>query len=169
MSRSLKFARLLASDLRAATVEPVRGGFYRVTGRLDTGVVVVRLEIRVPWLFRDLKRVPPVAWCREPWMKTGADWHNGPPMCWVLPHEWHDAMRWNGKPVLAILREGRQWFLNGVRCLVNRHYTAHLEGLSTWPSEWAFWSHHGDGIREYERAKESAKKRGWPQQKARNT
>lgn len=155
MSRSLKFAQLLAADLRASTVDQIAGRCYRAAGRLDTGVVVVGVEIAVPWLFRDLKRRPPVVCCSEPWMKTGADWHNGPPMCWVLPHEWRDAMNWKGKPVKAILAEGREWFLNGVRSLVNRHYSAHLDGLTNWPAEWTFWSHRGDGIREYERERKS--------------
>lgn len=165
MSRSLKFAHLVTAELRAATVSQVRGRYYRAMGRLDTGVVVVGVEIAIPWLFRELKRHPPVVWCSEPWMKTGADWHNGPPMCWVLPDEWRDAMSWKGKPVKAIWEEGQRWLINGVRCLVNRHYAAHLEGLTTWPAEWAFWSHHGDGIRDYERERKSTSARRWRRRK----
>lgn len=156
MSRSLKFVSLIASELRTATVKPVQGRIYRAAGRLDTGVTVVGIEIGVPWLFRDLKRQPPIVVCSESWMKTGPDWHNGPPMCWVLPDEWRDVMSWKGKPVREIMSEGRQWFLNGVRCLVNRHYSAHLEGISAWPAEWKFWSHYDAGIREYQRERKSA-------------
>jgi hypothetical protein len=151
MSRSLKFASLLADELRNSRVDWLRGRCYRVNGRLDTGVIVVGITIEVPWLFRDLKRKPPEARCLEPWMKTGADWHNGRLMCWVLPNQWRDAMNWRGKPVKAILNEGRTWTLNGVRCLVNRHYSAYLDGLTAWPAEWAEWSHGIDGVREYER------------------
>lgn len=163
------FAHQLARELRTPTVEPVHGRWYRITGRLDTGVVIVALEVRIPWLFRGLKRFPPVVLCSEPWIKTGADWHNGPPLCWVLHQEWRDAMSWKGKPVRAIVEEGRQWFLNGVRCLINRHYVAHLEGLTEWPAEWYFWGHGADGVREYERTKQSTQSRGVPRRKARNT
>jgi len=84
-------------------------------------------------------------------MKTGPEWHNGPPMCWVLQEEWRDAMGWNGKPVRAILDEGLEWCCKGVSCLVSRHYHAHLNGLTEWPPEWAFWSHCHAGVAEYRR------------------
>lgn len=158
MSRSLKFANMLAAELRSPTVGRSRRGALRVTGRLDTGVVLASVVVLVAPRFKNLKRAPPLVSCDEPWMKIGPDWHNGPPLCWVLPDEWRDVMNWKGKPVAAIFEEGKQWFLNGVRCLVNRHYLAHLDCLTAWPPEWSSWSHYGEGIRQYKRAKRMAGK-----------
>ncbi len=153
MSRSLRFSRLLAAKLRGGRIEPAGPKYYKVIGRFDVGAIYVSLEVRVHWLFKDHKRNPPAVWCHEKWMKEGAEWHNGPPMCWVLPEEWRDAMAWKGKPVQSILNEGAAWLLVGVKNLINRHYTAHEEGLSVWPKEWAFWAHYEEGVREYEREK----------------
>lgn len=158
MSRSLTFARTLAAELRGAAVSPSRGLGYFVTGRLDTSVVIVPVRIGVPWLFRDLKRHPPLAQCLAHWMKVGADWHNAQTMCWVIPDEWRDAMAWRGKAVRVIMDEGREWFFNNVRCLINRHYSAHCDGLTTWPKEWPFWSHAGEGVQEYRREERSRRK-----------
>jgi hypothetical protein len=154
MNRSLKFAHLLAAELRDGKVDAFRGICYRVTGRLDTKVCFASLEIRVWWLFRDVKRKPPAVLCREDWMRQHDDWHNGPSgMCWVLADLWRDAMSWKRKPVRAILDEGRAWLFNDVRCLINRHYLAHLEGFTQWPREWDSWAHFGEGTKEYEREK----------------
>jgi hypothetical protein len=155
MSRSFKFSRMLAKTLRGSAVTPIYGRGYLVTGRLDTGVVLVPISIVVPWLFRNLKRSPPEVRCEAPWMKVGADWHNAGTMCWVIPDEWRDAMAWKGKSVRAIMGEGREWLFNNVRCLVNRHYCAHCDGLTTWPKEWPFWSHAGKGVQEYRSERQS--------------
>ena len=157
MSRSLKFAKMLASELRSPTVglSPRRG--YLLRGQLDTGVTLASVMILVPSRFKDLKRAPPRVFCDASWMKLGAEWHNGPPLCWVLADEWRDVMNWRGKPVAAILHEGRQWLLDGVRCLVNRHYLAHLEGLTSWPAEWPFWAHYSEGTRQYRKANGSGR------------
>lgn len=151
MSRPLKFAQMLAGRLQGASVAQHGHQCYRILGRCDTGPVIASLEIRVPWLLADLKTKPPSVWCHEKWMKTGPDWHNGPPLCWVLRDEWHDAMNWKGKSVRAILDEGREWLFNGAICLINRHYYADLMGLIEWPEEWAFWSHFQAGSDEYRR------------------
>lgn len=115
------------------------------------GPVYVSVDVRVWWWFKDLKRIPPMATCHESWMKTGAEWHNGTSMCWILPEEWRDAMAWPGKPVNDILTEGREWLLNNVRCLISRHYAAHLEGIEEWPEEWAYWDHFEGGAKQYAR------------------
>lgn len=153
MSRSFKFANMLAAELRDGIVEPMPRSFYHVRGQFDIGVEIVKLDIAVPWLFRDLKRHPPLAACGASWMRTGAEWHNGRVMCWVLPNEWRDAMNWKGKPVRAILNEGREWFFNNVCNLLNRHYTADIEGLEAWDSDWAYWDHYQAGVLQYERDK----------------
>lgn len=151
MNRSYKFAVKIADSLRDGDVEPIKGLYFKVTGRLKAGSVIVPIEVFVPWLFRDVKRDPPIVYCREHWMKTGADWHNGPSMCWVLPNQWRDRMSWRGKPVQSIMEEGCEWLLNNSICLINRHYYAHLNGITEWLDEWAYWDHFGEGIREYER------------------
>lgn len=159
MSRSHTFARLLAEALRSGRLYVLPGTSRPpatlITGRLDTGVILAPVRIVVPGRFRDLKRSPPLVHCDENWMKTGADWHNGPPMCWVLPDEWRDAMSWRGKPVRAIMAEGREWVMKGSACLINRHFSAHLDGLTDWPSAWAFWSHYDEGIKEYRQERRS--------------
>lgn len=153
MSRSLKFARMISAELRYASVDAVRKNHYIVKGRLDTGVTIVPIVVTISWLFRQLKTEPPKVCCLESWMKTGPEWHNGPPLCWVLREEWHDAMSWKTKPVQAILDEGRDWLLRNTCCLINRHYTAHLDGLTAWPPEWKYWDHFDQGVKQYEREK----------------
>lgn len=153
MTRSMKFAGKCAAALRTPKLRPVSGVCIVVGGRLDTTVTIARLKIEIPWRFKDLKRTPPRVWCNEAWMKTGADWHNGPPLCWVLPHLWRDVMAWRGKPVRAIMEEGLEWMLRDVTSLVNRHYAAHLEGLDAWPNDWEAWGHGTIGMEEYRRAR----------------
>jgi hypothetical protein len=153
LSRSLKFANMLAAELRSPTVGLSQRGALRIEGQLDSGVVLAHVVILVSPRFKGLKRAPPKVFCDEPWMKVGAEWHNGPPLCWVLSDEWRDVMNWRGKPVAAIMDEGRRWFLEGVRCLVNRHYSAHLDGRTVWPAEWSSWGHYRAGAREYRQAK----------------
>jgi hypothetical protein len=127
--------------------------YYRVTGRLDIGPLFASVEVRVWQDFMVLKRVPPAVWCNESWMRDGPDWHNSRAsgMCWILQEVWRDGMSWKGKSALAILKEGREWLINDVRCLINRHYVASCEGLTEWPNEWPFWSHYNEGAEEYER------------------
>lgn len=149
MSHTEKFARMVASELRDPEVRAVPGIAHIVRGGLDTGAIVAAVEIGIPWLFRDLKASPPIVRCLEPWMKTGADWHNGGVMCWEIPDRWRDEMSWKGKPVQAILTDGTHWLIAAVRLLANRHYVAHLEGLERWPEEWACWSHGQEGVSEY--------------------
>lgn len=159
MSHTLRFSQMLASELRDGHAQSVDGA-HVVRGGLDTGPVVAAVEIYIPWRFRELKRRPPVVACLEPWMKQCVDWHNWRVMCWVLPHEWRDAMNWKGKAVDRILTEGRDWLLADVRSLVNRHYCAHLEGLDEWPAEWGCWSHGEAGVIEYQSAVRHARNRG---------
>lgn len=155
MSRSLRFATVLASSLREPRVTSIEGKCYRVTGRFDTGVLYVSVDILIPWLFKNLKRSPPVVRCQEPWMKSQLAWHNWRSigMCWVLPDLWRDVMNWKGKRVRAIIDEGIAWLRNDVGSLVNRHYYAHLQGLDTWSADWDAWDHGKKGITEYRREK----------------
>ena len=161
MIQSFQFARLLAAELRGGTNVAVwpdyREGepYYRVAGRLDTGALFASVEIRVWQDFSLLKQLPPAARCDEPWMSEGADWHNSREhgMCWVLREVWRDGMDWEGKRALAILVEGRQWLLNDVRCLINRHYSAFRDGLTRWPKEWSYWGHYARGSKEYAQLK----------------
>jgi len=134
---------------------PIHGKCYRVDGKLDVGTALAKLTVLVPWLFKDLKRKPPKVRCNESWMRKGPEWHNGPPLCWILERQWRDAMGWRGKPVQSIMTEGRLLLLRGVRNLVNRHHFAHLDNLDTWPEEWDSWGHFDAGTREYERQKRS--------------
>ena len=62
-------------------------------------------------------------------------------------------MSWEGKRARAILKEGTNWLMSAVSCLINRHHTGHLEGLTTWPKEWLAWAHYDTGRDEYEREK----------------
>jgi hypothetical protein len=156
MSRSLKFARLLAAELRDSSVIPHYEGFLSVRGRLDVGGFIASIEVIVPQRFRIFKKYPPIVVCSEPWVKQGADWHNKESLCWVIPDEWKDAMNWKGKPVARILAEGLAWLIKEVRCLLSRHYYAHLEGLECWSPEWPAWGHGVAGIREYKRTKNGA-------------
>lgn len=149
----MKFAHLIAAELRDSSVASPHKGLLCVKGRFDVGSVIASIAVFVPERFADLKKVPPIVLCSEPWVKKGADWHNETSLCWVLPEEWEDAMNWQGKPVDAIMAEGLEWFLEGVRCLLSRHYHAHLEGIETWPTEWPAWSHYEAGVREYKQTK----------------
>lgn len=149
MSHTEKFASMIAAELRNPEVLAVPGVAHLVRGGLDTGATVAAVEILIPWLFRDLKTTPPIVRCTEPWMKTGADWHNGDVMCWEIQERWRDEMGWKGKPVRAILTDGAHWLITSVRLLVNRHYVAHLEGLERWPEEWAYWKHGQEGVIQY--------------------
>lgn len=153
MSHSANFTRLITEDLRSPVIGETKAGHHVITGILDTRVTLARITICVPPDFLALKRYPPLVVCHEPWMRKGADWHNDGTLCWVLPNEWHDAMTWRGKSISAIFDEGRRWLLEGVRCLINRHYCAHLLDLTEWSSEWAAWGHGKDGVREYNEAK----------------
>lgn len=151
MSRSLRFARMVASRLRDGEVnDSPEANIYLVNGKLDTGVLYASITVRIPKLFRDLKRRPPVAVCHEPWMRQDRDWHNFSTwMCWVLPHEWRAAMNWKGKPVNAILSEGCDWLIQDVSILINRHYHGHDAGMTEWPKEWNAWGHGDAGVAEY--------------------
>lgn len=157
MTRSLKFARLIAAELRDSSVTPPHKGFLCVQGLLDVGAVIASIRVFVPERFGTLKKVPPIVLCSEPWLKRGADWHNKDFLCWVLPDEWKDAMNWKGKPVASIMAEGLEWFFCGVRCLLSRHFYAHLEGIEEWPPEWHAWGHGKAGVKEYKRARKGAR------------
>lgn len=154
----MKFARLLAVEMRDASIVALDNDHIRLRGRLDFGAQLATLVVVMHSRFAGLKKAPPLVWSKEPWMKHGADWHNRDSLCWVLPEEWQDAMNWKGKPVASIMEEGRRWFLDGVRCLLSRHYFAHLEGIEKWPAEWAAWGHEEAGIKEYRAAKKSHRK-----------
>lgn len=149
MSRSLKFTNTLAAHLKhpSISVRPRRG--YVLTGNLKIGPDYANVQIGVPWLFREVKRQGPVIRCNEPWMQTGADWHNFPPMCWVLPEEWCDTMDWKGKPADAIIREGCELAINNSRALILKHWIAKEEGITEWPADWPFWGHGQDGVEQY--------------------
>jgi hypothetical protein len=166
MSRSLKFTNMVASRLVPTPALSTEKKCFRLIGKLDAGPVIVPIEIAVPLLFRDLKRSPPTAWCHAPWMRTGPDWHNLPPMCWVLPDEWRDVMGARGKPVRSIMDEGVDWLLTGVSSLVSRHYQAHLEGLDQWLPEWSAWGHGRAGVKEYQAEKRRAPVRAPRQQRS---
>ncbi len=125
---------------------------------MDIGAALAQVTIDVPRGFNKLKREPPAVQSTEPWIRKSADWHSGDTLCWVLAAEWCKAMSWRGKSVAAILSEGSQWLMVDVGRLLNRHYVAHLEKLSSWPSEWPFWAHGEEGTREYNRAKACAGK-----------
>ena len=151
MNRTHQFTNLLSRSLRDPKYDRINGYRHSLSGELDVGSVLALIEIRVPWLFKDLKREPPVVICHEPWMKKGPDWHNDLSMCWILPAEWRAAMSWREKPVIDIMLEGNEWLFNNVRCLANRHYLAHLDGMKAWPEEWAYWDHFEAGGRQFER------------------
>lgn len=156
MTRSFKFAGLVAAALRDSSVAPPHKGFLCVRGHLDVGAVIASIVVLVPERFGDLKEHPPLVLCSESWVKQGADWHNKDSLCWVIPDEWKDAMNWKGKRVADIMAEGLKWFLEGVRCLLSRHYHAHLEGIEVWPPEWLAWGHGDVGVREYRSAKRTS-------------
>lgn len=156
MTRSLKFAHLLAAQLRDSSVVVASKDALCVRGRFDVGAVFASILVLVPIRFDGLKKEPPLVLCSEPWVKQGADWHNKHSLCWVIPDEWKDAMAWKGKPVAAIMAEGLAWFVEGVRCLLSRHYHAHLEGIETWPPDWLAWGHGDAGVREYRGAKRAS-------------
>lgn len=145
----MKFAHLIAAELRGASVAPMEKDFIGIVGRLDVGSVIADIAVAVPERFDDLKKKPPLVFCSEPWVKKGAEWHNLGSLCWVIPNEWEDVMNWKDKPVTDIMTEGVAWFLNGVRSLLSRHYYAHLAGIETWPAEWIAWAHGEAGVREY--------------------
>lgn len=149
MKSSLKFARIIAARLRAASIRPVVGRWFVVTGRLDIGDAYVEVEVVVPWLFRDLRRKPPKVTCLEPWMRKEADWHNGGSLCWVIPLKWRDAMSWHAKPHRRIRREGADWLMADVTALIAKHYLAYKDGSEKWPDHWPSWGHGSRGVREY--------------------
>lgn len=152
MTRARKFIYTLASQLRDTQVVDIPPKVYELTGRLDTGAVIVPVTVQVPWRFKELKQKPPVVQCAASWMRKGADWHNGETMCWVLPLMWRGIMSWKGKSTNSIIHEGVEWLVNDVRVLINRHYYAHIAGIEQWPEEWKYWSHFGEGIKEYKKS-----------------
>jgi hypothetical protein len=163
MITTFQFARMLAASLRGAAIKTVWPRWcpagYRITGRMDAGPVVVPIEIHVWEDFDRLKMLPPLVWCKSPWMRDEADWHNSSAtgMCWVLGEEWRDAMCSEDKRARAILEEGRSWLMNAVPCLISRHYTGFLEGLTKWPTEWQAWGHSDKGRKEYGRERRLAR------------
>lgn len=106
MNRSHTFAHLIARDLRDGVVETKKGVGFHVSGRLDVGPVLATVRIFVPWRFRGVKRRPPTVYCVEPWMRTGSDWHNAPPLCWTLPELWRDCMARRQKVVRLLGDDG---------------------------------------------------------------
>lgn len=155
MSKSQKFAHRIAHALRNHQLEMVKGVAYKISGELDTGVVIASVEVLVPWKFCDLKRDPPMVLCKSPWMKSHVDWHNSAKfgMCWVIPNQWRDAMNWKGKPVEHIIDEGVSWMLTSSINLINRHYSAELEGITEWDPQWGAWDHFDAGVKQYEQSK----------------
>lgn len=161
--RSLRFARAMANKLRDATVrvfpEKEKGrphGVVAVAGTLDIDSTLARILVLVPRRYKSLRLAPPVVFCAEPWVRKGADWHNGPPLCWVLKDEWRDRMNWPGKRLAAFLTEGPQWLVTNVGSLLSRHFAAHCDGLTSWPASWPAWPHRGAGAREYRSLRRAA-------------
>lgn len=153
MNRSHTFAHLIARDLRDGVVETKKGVGFHICGRLDVGPVIATVRIFVPWRFRGVKRRPPIVYCVEPWMRTGSDWHNAPPLCWTLPELWRDCMARRQKPVASIMSEGCLWMKNNVSALIAKHHYADIHGLNEWQPEWEFWGHGRKGVEEYKREK----------------
>lgn len=158
MTHTLDFSRKVCESLRDGELTSVEDRHYRVCGRLDLVTFYAEVTIEVPWLFKDLKRVPPRVVCHETWMKVDSDWHinEDGTLCWVLAREWSDVMAWKGKPAKAIITEGHTWLMNGVRCLISRHKVAHDEKLTKWPEEWPQWDHQQKGVEQYERERRRA-------------
>lgn len=158
--RSLRFARATAANLRNATVHVITEkrshGVVAVAGTLDAGSTLARILVLVPRRYKSLKLAPPEVRCNEPWVRTGAEWHNGPPLCWVLEDEWRDRMNWRGKRLGAVLAEGPKWLVANVGSLLSRHFAAHCDGLMSWPESWPAWPHHGAGTREYRKLRRVA-------------
>ena len=120
------------------------------------------MEVRIPWHFRDAKREPPEMWCHEPWMRTGAEWHNSASLglCWVVDPQWRDAMNWRGKGERQVIEEGCRWLLAHATSLINRHYEAHLTGRERWNPAWDAWPHNIEGFQAYEREKRKQRQAG---------
>jgi hypothetical protein len=149
------FAHMLKSRLRRGVVRTPDASHFLVSGALDIGAVIARIEIRVSKSFEDVLRKPPRVWCREPWMRSESDWHNDDVrgMCWVLDNEWRDVLSPEGRQERDLVAAGTEWLIDSVRSLASRHYYAHRVGLTAWPKEWVAWGHNSAGVLEYERLK----------------
>jgi hypothetical protein len=154
---SFVFVHKLKSQLRDGIVVRVNTSHYCITGILDAPAVLARLDIRVPQNFDRVLEIPPMVFCREPWMRTGVEWHNDSRtgMCWVLEAEWRDVWGAVGRSERESAEAAARWLINNVTSLISRHHYASLEGLKRWPKEWEAWGHYDAGIEEYERSKQS--------------
>jgi hypothetical protein len=95
---------------------------------------------------------------KELWMKQMPDWHcsNDNHLCWELQERWRDKLTEilrRRPPFDEFLKYAITWFLESSACLISRHWYAHTQNISKWPSEWTFWAHYGAGEKEYERKK----------------
>lgn len=154
---SFVFAHALKSRLRHGVVKTLDRSHFLVRGTLDAGATLALIEMQVSKDFERVVRKPPRVWCKESWMRDGADWHNDREsgMCWVLEDEWRDVFSVSGRQPRDIVNVGTIWLMNNVQSLVSRHHYAHLMRLNDWPKEWDAWGHYDNGVKQYERANRS--------------
>jgi hypothetical protein len=100
---------------------------------------------------------PPVVWCKEPWVKHGAQWHIDRTglLCWEQYLNWRDSIR-------SVIEEatignaaeyGTTWLIRSIRSLLNRHLFAHRAGIEAWRKEWDYWAHEQAGEKQYLQSK----------------
>lgn len=163
--RSRKFATHLANYLQDGQVvvfDKAESSFIRnrlgVSGILRTGTVDARIAIEVPARFCDLKYYPPIVECLEPWVRIGPEWHNGPPLCWVLDAQWRAVMRTSRKSSSSIISEGCTWLMNNVSDLVRKHHYCHTFRVDDWPIEWDAWRHFEAGRKDFHAERRKAQR-----------
>ena len=95
----------------------------------------------------------PSVWCKENWMKSGADWHASKDgmICYELDLRWTEECRsvLHKEGAIAVARYCAAWLLKSVSWLVYRHHYAHVMGIQKWPPEWPFWPHGDEGRKLY--------------------
>jgi hypothetical protein len=118
-------------------------------GGIDT-VQSAEIEVRIGpnWI-----NLMPSVWCKESWMKVGADWHAGKGgiICYELDLRWTELCQnvHDSEGVAAAARYGATWLFKSVAWLIYRHHYAHVMGIQKWPPEWPFWPHGDEGRKLY--------------------
>jgi len=113
------------------------------------GSAQVDLSIYAHW-----GNLPPVVTCKEPWVKTGDDWHvySSKRLCYIFDDEWADEVFSVQKTLdrfHTTLYLSKLLILN-VTYLLDRHFLAEQLEITQWLPEWPARPHgRTDALEDY--------------------
>lgn len=139
----------IASNLHKALEQPRefaldgRAHRYRISGHVQLNGTDAGCQFLVN---ESWQTMPPIAICREPWVRTGAQWHVDEQyrtMCYVYRKQWTDMINSviTSKGELTVVKVAHVWIVENCQWLLNKHVLAEQLGLKSWQKEWVYWPH----------------------------